>query len=241
MRVIPVLDLKDGLAVHAIRGERDHYGPLASMLADTAEPLVLARAFREQLGLSELYVADLNAIQGDGDHQAIIADLAKQGKLALMVDAGITSADRAQELLATGANKVIIGTETLSGWEALVAICATIPARHLVFSLDMRSGRVLSHSPQLSALDPLGVLDGLQRTGLREVILLDLARVGTGGGTDQALIKEARRRYPELALLAGGGVRNMDELCRLEALGVDGVLVGTALHQGTITARDLRA
>ena len=66
MRVVPVIDLKDGTAVHAVRGERERYRPVNSTLAgDDGDPLALARAFRSALGLDELYVADLDAIGGD--------------------------------------------------------------------------------------------------------------------------------------------------------------------------------
>ena len=75
MRLIPVMDLKDGLVVHAVRGERQRYQPVKSVLCPTAQPLDVALAFRDQLGLSELYIADLDAIQGSGDHRSLIAAL----------------------------------------------------------------------------------------------------------------------------------------------------------------------
>jgi phosphoribosylformimino-5-aminoimidazole carboxamide ribotide isomerase len=241
MRVIPVLDLQDGVVVHAVKGQRAHYQPVASTLASTAEPLAVARAFRDKLKLHEFYVADLDAIQGRGHHQALIARLARQEDVALMVDAGTTDVEGALDLLAMGVSKVVVGSETLATWEVLVSVCAAVSVQHLVFSLDMRDGQVLSRSPQLATLPPLEVLERLQHLGWQEVILLDLARVGTGAGVDRALITEARRRYPQMSLLAGGGVRGADELWGLKALGVAGVLVATALHQGTITADDLRA
>ena len=69
MRVVGVIDLKDGTAVHAVRGERERYRPVSSVIAgDDGDPLALARAFRSELGLDDLYVADLDAIGGEGDH-----------------------------------------------------------------------------------------------------------------------------------------------------------------------------
>ena len=63
MRVVGVIDLKDGMAVHAVRGERERYRAVSSVITpDGGDPLALARAFRSQLGLEELYVADLDAI-----------------------------------------------------------------------------------------------------------------------------------------------------------------------------------
>ena len=68
MRVVPVIDLKDGTAVHAVRGERERYRPVRSALArEDGDPLALARAFRSTLGLDELYVADLDAIAGESE------------------------------------------------------------------------------------------------------------------------------------------------------------------------------
>src|SRR5947209_7775724 len=62
MRIIPVLDLKAGLAVHAVAGDRAYYQPIRSILHQGSDPIGLARAYRDKLGLSDLYVADLDAI-----------------------------------------------------------------------------------------------------------------------------------------------------------------------------------
>src|SRR5512143_3726231 len=113
MRLIPVMDLRDELAVHAVKGDREHYRPVTSVLTDTAEPLEVARVFREQLGLSELYIADLNAIQGHGHHQALISRLAEQSGMSLIVDAGASDVTSALQVLEGGANCVIIAAETL--------------------------------------------------------------------------------------------------------------------------------
>ena len=69
MRLIPVMDLLDGRVVQAIKGEREQYKPVKSVLCDTSEPVDVARAFRDQLGLSEIYIADLDAIMGRGSHR----------------------------------------------------------------------------------------------------------------------------------------------------------------------------
>jgi phosphoribosylformimino-5-aminoimidazole carboxamide ribotide isomerase len=241
MRLIPVIDLRDGLVVHAVRGEREHYQPVESVLVDTAQPPAVARALHEKLGVSEFYVADLDAIQNRGHHQALIAELAHQEGLRLIVDAGATDVQSALKVLDTGASKVIIGAETLATWEALLSIRAAIPADRLVFSLDMRAGHLLSRCVELAASSPMDVLNRLHQAGWPEVILLDLARVGTSAGVDPAHITEARRRFPELALLVGGGIRDVNELTTLKAMGVAGVLVGTALHRGIVTRQHIQA
>src|SRR3954462_905630 len=91
MRVVPVIDLKDGTAVHAVRGERERYRPVRG------DPISLARGFRAELSLDELYVADLGAITGAGRNDAVIRALASDARA--MVDAGVCEPDRARELL----------------------------------------------------------------------------------------------------------------------------------------------
>jgi phosphoribosylformimino-5-aminoimidazole carboxamide ribotide isomerase len=214
MRVVGVIDLKDGTAVHAVRGERERYRPVG-------DPLSLARRFR----LEELYVADLDAIAGAGDNDAVIRALAREARI--MVDAGVSEPGRAQALLELGVHRVVVGTETLADADALGRLL-----REGVLSVDLREGRTLSPDPRLAGLQALDAVALLHRPGLREVIVLDLARVGSGAGPDVAAIAEIHAAFPELQLLAGGGVRDAADLRALARVGAAGALVATALHRG---------
>jgi phosphoribosylformimino-5-aminoimidazole carboxamide ribotide isomerase len=233
--VIPVIDLKSGVAVHAVRGERERYRPLRSGLVAGPEPLDVARAYRDQLGCDELYVADLDAIAGGPLHAEALAPLAQEARV--MVDAGVTDLAAARPLLELGAARVVIGTETLADIAALERL-AGLP---LVLSLDLRDGRLLSRDPELAGLAPAEAFERLACSGVREVIVLDLARVGSGAGPQLELVNELHTRCPELELLAGGGVRHLADLRALAEAGAAGALVATALHNGAIGADELRA
>jgi phosphoribosylformimino-5-aminoimidazole carboxamide ribotide isomerase len=250
MRVVGVIDLKGGAAVHAVRGERERYRPVHSAIGgDDGDALALARGFRDALGLEEIYVADLDAIigggghaagsgdAGAGDHRALLRALASEARV--MADAGVTEPARAQALLALGVHRVIVGTETLSGPDALDRLLAALPDGALVLSVDLRDGRVLSPDTQLAGAPAMDALARLHRAGLREAIVLDLARVGSGAGPDVALIAELHEAFPDLELLAGGGVRTIEDLRALEGAGAAGALVATALHGGVIGPREL--
>jgi phosphoribosylformimino-5-aminoimidazole carboxamide ribotide isomerase len=238
MRVIPVIDLKSGAAVHAVRGDRERYRPLRSEMVAGSDPVDVTRAVRNAFGLDELYVADLDAIAGGPVNREVVAELA--GEARLMVDAGSAEAGTVRELLAVGAARVVIGTETLAGEAALERLRAELPDAPLVLSLDLRAGRVRSPDPELARLAPPDALSRLARFGVREVIALDLARVGSGEGPDVALVRGLRARFPELELLAGGGVRDAADLRALAGAGADGALVATALHGGAIGRDELR-
>jgi phosphoribosylformimino-5-aminoimidazole carboxamide ribotide isomerase len=235
MRVVPVIDLKGGAAVHAVRGERERYRAVRGVLG--SDPLALARAFRDELGLEELYVADLDAISGEGEHSAHIGALAREARV--MVDAGVSEPERAQALLELGAHRVVIGTETLTGSEALDRLLDALPEGAVVLSADLRDGRVLSPDPQLTDVPALDAVARLHRVGLHEAIVLDLARVGSGAGPDVAMIAEIHAARPDLELLAGGGVRNVADLRALGDAGAAGALVATALHRGVIGPDEL--
>ena len=238
MRVIPVIDLKGGVAVHAVRGERERYRPLRSRIAEGSDPVQLTRAVRERLGLDELYVADLDAIAGGRGSPDVVAALAREGRV--MVDAGTAAATAVARLLELGVARVVIGTESLPGADAFRRLQAELPDAPLVLSLDLRDGRVVSPDPELSgavAVDAFARLAG----AAREAIVLDLARVGSGAGPDVTLLGELHARFPDVELLAGGGVRDADDLRALAAAGTSGALVATALHGGAIDAGELRA
>jgi phosphoribosylformimino-5-aminoimidazole carboxamide ribotide isomerase len=239
MRVIPVVDLKSGAAVHAVRGERERYRPLRSEVVSGADPVAVARAVRDAFGLDELYVADLDAIAGGAGHRELVAELARETRV--MVDAGSAEPGTVRELLALGAARVVIGTETLAGEEALGRLRAELADAPLVLSLDLRAGRVLSPDPELARLAPEDALARLARFGVREAIVLDLARVGSGEGPDVPLVRDIHARLPELELLAGGGVRDAADLRALTDAGASGALVATALHSGAIDPDGLRS
>ncbi len=112
MRIVPVLDLKRGVVVHALRGDRAGYAPLCSPLVDGSEPVAVAAALCAHTGSERLYVADLDAIAGAPVDVETLRRLAAVAEL--WVDAGATTAARAAALGSAGAARNVIGTESLS-------------------------------------------------------------------------------------------------------------------------------
>ena len=239
MRVIPVIDLKGGVAVHAVRGERERYRPVRSRIAAGSDPVELTRSVRDGFGLDEVYVADLDAIAGGAGNGEVVAAVAAEARA--MVDAGTSSAGAVARVLDLGAARVIVGTESLPGVEAFRALRAALPDAPLVVSLDLLAGRVLSPDAALAGLHPAEALARLVDAGAREAIVLDLARVGSGEGPDTALLADLHARLPDVDLLAGGGVRDASDLRALADAGAAGALVATALHGGAIAAGEVRA
>jgi len=227
VQIVPVIDIREGVAVRAVAGERAFYQPVATPISASADPVDLARGYRAVFPFATLYVADLDGIEGRGGDRAQhrrIADAWDSGEVWL--DAGSLVAPSYHPRL-----RAVIGSETLLA----AGVCRAPPFgppidASAILSLDFRGSAFLG-PPELLA-DP-SAWPGT-------VIVMTLASVGRGAGPDLkrvasiAALAGAQRR-----VFAAGGVRDMDDARALAAAGASGVLVATALHEGKIKTGDL--
>jgi phosphoribosylformimino-5-aminoimidazole carboxamide ribotide isomerase len=261
MQIVPVLDVMSGNVVRAIGGRRSEYRPLVSTLTASTEPLAVADAIRTRHGLSEFYLADLDAIEGAAPALDTFDRLRAIG-LQLWVDAGVRDA-RDAERITEHVDSIVVGLETVRGPEVLAEICKFLrpspPASEgegmgmrgvgpnpspdpsskrgrekdssPIFSLDLRDGQPLADCTAWGTTDPLLIAERAIAAGIRRMIVLDLARVGrTDGPGTEDLVHALIHRFTGIDVFVGGGVRDRDDLERLESIGVAGVLVASALH-----------
>lgn len=239
MRVFPVLDLLGGDVVRGIAGQRQSYRPLVSSLECAPEPLAVAHAIREHFGLTTFYLADLDAILHETPHWDTYRALASAG-YSLWIDAGIKSPQSAQRVLDSGAERVIVGLESIAGPHKLMEILAHIPAKQIVFSVDLQQGLPLHPGPGWAGMSPLEIAQAVLDLGVRQLIVLDLAQVGVNQGVSTLPLCAAIREWaPDVELTTGGGVRSATDLVQLLHAGIEGVLLASALHDGRITRGDL--
>ena len=238
MKVIPVIDILNGAAVHAVRGKRSQYQPLQSQLCKSTDPLEIAEAFRT-LGFTELYVADLDAILNCSLNFQTLTGIAEETGLKLMVDAGTATIEKAQKLLDCGVSKLVVGTETLQKKSFVADAVRAFGSARVVVSLDLKGDKILVKAGFNGCCDPLCLLQDFKKMGVSQVIVLDLTRVGSGEGVN---INFLNRVIAEVGVdvYVGGGVRGIDDLVELQRLGVKGVLVATALHSGKIKVEELK-
>lgn len=203
-----------------------------------SDPIAIAAALRVAFGFGDLYIADLDAIAGAEPATAILGPIAALG-FHLWVDAGIRDEADVARLLAIGVATVVVGLETVRGPRALERIAATIEPTRLIFSLDLRDGRpLIDTGPAWGVRRPEEIAAAALGLGMRRLLLLDLARVGTGQGTGTLdLLTRIRGWAPsETEVSVGGGVAGVADVERLAAAGASSVLVGSALHDGRIGA-----
>lgn len=235
MRIVPVMDLMGGKVVHAVRGQRERYRPLETILAKVPDPLSIALAF-QKLGLRELYVADLDAICSTGQNLDVVEQIASQTKLELMVDAGFRRAADIEGYVEKGAKKIVLATETLEGFDEVSKVIAGYGVQ-VVASVDIKFGQVVTKFKAMRL--PQGeLIRRFEAGGASEILMLSLDRVGTAQGPSYEILKKALS-HATVPVLVGGGVRNIADIRCLQKQGASGVLIATALHKGIIKKDDL--
>lgn len=230
MQIIPVIDVLNGVVVHAKKGERCHYQPIQSQLTSSHQAIDIIAALLAAYPFTQLYIADLNAIQKlrgcDSNNYEMIAAIKQQfPQLTLWVDAGIRNIAELsiwQQLDV----RLIIGSENFTN---MADYCA-LPYQNHILSLDF-----MPHGYQ-------GPAELLANSAYwpQEVIIMSLAKVGANQGADLALITKIMLQAQQHHIYAAGGIRDSEDLILLKQIGVHGALIATALHQQQISDTQLR-
>lgn len=232
MQIIPVIDLLDGVVVHAKKGERHHYQAIQSMLTKSCQALDIIAALLELHPFEQLYIADLNAIQKSEstyttNYNVITAIAHHFPKLKLWVDAGISNQSEL-DFWQTLSLKLVLGSESFVQIEDYLALAT--PLSNIALSLDFMPNGYSG---------PAALLNKVENWP-QDVIVMSLNHVGANQGVDTALLKTILTQSTNHHIYIAGGVRHIDDLIALNAMGASGALIATALHQQQISAQQLR-
>lgn len=226
MDIIPVIDVMGGVVVHARRGERSHYAPIESALCRSSAPLTVASILSETCASHQLYLADLDALQGrPAQTDLVTALLTDAPQRQLWVDAGFADGPAAQawlQRLGSLATRVrpVFASESLRDRAAALSIQA-MPG---LLSLDRRGP---------DRWDPAGCWDD-PALWPDTVIMMTLERVGADLGPDLDTLRALRQRSPATRLIGAGGLRDAGDLARAADAGASAWLVASALHDGRL-------
>jgi len=220
--IIPVLDLKNRLAVSGKSGMRETYKPLKTVFSNSSDPLKIAEALKHG-GYRELYIADLDSIAKNGSNLEIINKI--NSIIPVMLDAGISNSADLKKVF-NKAQKIIVATETLESLEELDLIFSQFSNHSLVLSVDIMNGEVLSKNLKLDFNDIIELIEKIKPS---EVIVLDITGVGTNSGFNRNFIEGFCGLDTQLTV--GGGVTK-ENIEVLTEMGVQNFLVGTAIHSG---------
>lgn len=228
-RVIFVMDIFNRSVVLAKGGVREKYRPVSdsSTVCSNSDPVDIV----ELLHPGEVYIADLNVLQGKGPletNAGVIREVSLRTET--MLDFGISSSKSVNEALSI-AGIAVIGTET--GTLSAIKDAAFGNPGRISVSIDMKHGKVLKEDPEIPD-SPFEIVKVLNNFPLKDLIFLDLDRVGTASGFDPEFLRKLVECSSHSVLLAGG-VKDMEDLFTLDRLGIKGALVATAVHSGLVS------
>ena len=234
--VIPVLDLKDGVVAHARAGKQAHagkraeYRPLATPFGPPHDAVAIARALLAITFSPTLYVADLDAILGQGNNLDLCRELAEAfPDTALWVDAGFSDITDCADWRQLGVT-VVVGSESIASLEAWDNIRQSF-GEDVVLSLDFDEEGLRGPTELLE--DPILWPD--------RIILMSLGRVGAEQGPDLVRLHSALAFAGRCAVFSAGGIGNFADIKQVADIGARGVLAATALHSGTVTQKEIAA
>ena len=228
MEIIPVIDLKDGIVVHARMGRRELYRPIQTPLARTSDPVDVVRGVMSIYPFENFYIADLDAIEGHGNnHGAIVQVKQAFPQVTFWLDNGIADLDTATNWLRQGLGHLVLGSETQAD---TAIVCRFSEDPRFVLSLDFREGEFRGPSTLLTQA----------HCWPQRVIVMTLDRVGSQSGPDLERLRTIKATAEAQAIYAAGGVRDAGDLRALANAGIAGALVASSLHDGRITSADLQ-
>ena len=228
MKIIPVIDLLDDQVVRGVAGEREHYQPITSQLCKSSAPTDVVTAFLQLAPFDTIYIADLNALQNQGNCAAHIESLLNRfPNTQFWVDAGFANVDTLEAYFPHPGFVPIIATETVDSITRYQQIAARLAHRQWVLSLDHKDGR-------------LGLAELFDDPKLwpEQVIVMSLDEVGKNGGPNLGLIADYQALDASTHFIAAGGVRNNEDVRQLDKQGVSAVLVASALHNAQLACNE---
>jgi phosphoribosylformimino-5-aminoimidazole carboxamide ribotide isomerase len=227
MKIIPVIDLKDGVVVHARQGKRELYQSINTDLCRSSGIYQVIRAFLSSCDFNTIYIADLNAITLQGDHEHLINNvLIRFPEITFWIDRGYQPYDR--NLKRPGNYFPVLGSESYRN-ENILEIKAF--KNNFILSLDFSISEALGAKKLFSN----------QEFWPDNIIIMTLDRVGSNEGPDLNKLIEFCSHYPDRNFIAAGGIRNKKDLIDLREIGIKQALVASALHTGSLSCGDIHA
>jgi phosphoribosylformimino-5-aminoimidazole carboxamide ribotide isomerase len=229
MIAIPAIDLSGGACVQLVGGAFD------DERIRIADPRTALRTW-QGAGFQRIHVVDLDAATSRGDNRAAVDDLIANATCGLQVGGGIRTDERVDELLAAGAERIVVGTRAIEDDAWLDQLTARYPGQ-IIVAADVRERDVVTRGWNTRlALDIVDAIHRLNDFALGGVLVTAVHVEGKMAGPDFALLDTVVDTCAS-PVLASGGIASMDDLRDLQSTGVAAAVIGMALYTGALDGR----
>lgn len=229
MQVIPAIDVLDGRVVRLRQGSFDD----VTVYGDDAVSLAVGYVAD---GAELVHVVDLGAARDGSDHDrsALCRGLAA-AEVPFQIGGGIRDPETAVEVVAAGAQRVVIGTAAVADPGALASIATAVGPERVVGAVDIRDGRARGSGWEDEGVPVGEVVGRLEALGIEWALVTGISRDGTMAGPDVTLMNQVREGWPSISVIASGGVGDLEDLRTLATSGFEAVVVGRALLEERFT------
>lgn len=233
MIAIPAVDLKAGRCVQLVGGRPE------DERISLPDPVEVARGWWA-LGFGALHVVDLDAALGSGDNVAVLREVASATPAVTQAGGGVRDDARADVLLASGVDRVVVGTRAVADPDWLAALASRHPER-VVVAADTRDSYVVTQGwTERSGFTVADFLQRLEGLPLAGVLATDVGKEGRMQGMDRLAVARTLR-WSTHPVTISGGVTTEDDIAWLEEAGAYGAVLGMALYTGTLDAERVAA
>ena len=235
IELIPAIDIINGQCVRLTKGDYDQktvYG----------KPLDMAREF-EHIGYERLHVVDLDGAKSKHIvNDAVLKAITTETKLTVDFGGGIKTDEDIEKAFASGAAMVTIGSIAVTNPELFMGWLEKYGAERIILGADVRLGKIsINGWKEDSSEDLLPFLKKYVEAGVKNVLCTEISKDGTLAGPAIDLYKGVMEAYPQLHLIASGGVSSIDDIKALDKAGIPAVVFGKAIYEGKINLEELKA
>ena len=231
LELLPAVDVKDGRAVRLVQGE---------LSAETAygNPLEVALEF-QAAGAEWLHLVDLDAAFGRGENSALLAEVVGKLDIKVELSGGIRDDESLRRALATGCTRINLGTAALENPEWTAKIISEFGDR-IAVGLDVRGHVLAARGWTKEGGDLFETIERLERDGCARYVVTDVTKDGTLQGPNMQLLQEVCAVTKKPVVASGGisSLADIESLMALNAMGVEGAIVGKALYAGAFTLQE---
>lgn len=232
MKIIPAIDLINGQAVRLTKGDFNQKRVYKN------DPVLLAEEFAE-VGLKYLHIVDLDAAKNIGSNLEVIEKIASIPNIQVDAGGGIKTVDQVSKLVDVGVNQVTVGSVSVKQPEVFSEMVKRYP-KQVILAADFHDNFVAVHGWQeRSKLTVNQLIDQYLDDGLQYVMCTDISKDGTLSGVNVDWYVEKQKQYPQLEIIASGGVKDLSDLQSLQQAGIKAAIVGKAYYEGNITLKQL--
>jgi phosphoribosylformimino-5-aminoimidazole carboxamide ribotide isomerase len=233
LELIPAIDIINGQCVRLTKGDYDQktvYG----------KPLDMALEF-ERIGFKRLHVVDLDGAKSKHIvNSSVLRDITTETNLIVDFGGGIKTDEDIEKAFASGASMVTVGSIAVTQPELFIGWLRKYGAERMILGADVRHGKIsINGWKEDSDEDLLPFLRKYIDAGVRNVLCTEISKDGTLAGPAIDLYSEVMAAYPDLHLIASGGVSSLDDIRALDAAGIPAVVFGKAIYEGRIDLNEL--